>query len=204
MGMDIYGLNPIKNSPEPEAVAKWRIEDGMINWKAMESVKGAQEEYFSALEKWNNENPGDYFRANIWWWRPLWECVCYFCDDILTEEDEENGKMNNGYEYSIKTAQEISDRLEQVLKNGDLHKYRDGRNEFLNELPDENCKVCNGTGVREDEIGKKARKKDEEYKCNGCQGRGKNENFAKNYDFDIDFVMDFAKFCEQSGGFSIY
>ena len=26
---------------------------------------------------------GDYFRANVWWWRPLWECVAYYCDDIL-------------------------------------------------------------------------------------------------------------------------
>jgi len=203
MGMDVYGLNPTENSPEPEAVTKW-IVNGWVDWKEMEKVKGAKEEYFIALEKWKEQNPGDYFRANVWWWRPLWECVAYFCDDILTEEDIQNGKMNNGYEYNIKTAQAISDRLEQVLKDGDLHKYRDGRNEFLNELPDEDCKVCNGTGVREDKIGKKAREKDKEYKCNGCQGRGKNENFAKNYDFDIDFVMDFAKFCEQSGGFSIY
>ena len=97
MGMDVYGLNPTENSPEPEAVAKWKHESGLIDWKAMESVKGAQEEYFSALEKWKEQNPGDYFRANVWWWRPLWECVAYFCDDILSEEDIAKGTYNDGY-----------------------------------------------------------------------------------------------------------
>jgi hypothetical protein len=31
----------------------------------------------------------------------------------------------------------------------------------------------------------------------------KDREFYKNYKFDVEFVMDFAKFCEQSGGFSI-
>ena len=101
------------------------------------------------------------------------------------------------------TALEISDRLESLLKDGSLQKYKDQRDSYLNELPDEDCKICDGTGVREDEIGKKAREKDKEYKCNGCEGKGKREDWAKSYNFDIDFVMDFAKFCEQSGGFSI-
>jgi len=110
---------------------------------------------------------GDYFRANVWYWRPLWQCVAYFCDDILSEEDIERGTYNDGYEYDEKTAQKISDKLENALKNGDIHKFEKGREKYISEMED------------------------------------KDKEFYNSYKFDIDFVMDFAKFCEQSGGFSI-
>ena len=167
MGMDVYGLNPTENSPEPEAVAKW-IVNGWVDWKEMEKVKGAKEEYFIALEKWKEQNPGDYFRANVWWWRPLWECVAYFCDDILSKEDIERGTYNDGYEYDEKTAQKISDKLEEVIKNKKIHKFEKERNEYISNIED-----------KED------------------------RKFYSNYKFDVDFVMDFAKFCQESGGFSI-
>ena len=35
------------------------------------------------------------------------------------------------------------------------------------------CWLCNGTGKRNDALGKEARKKDPKYTCNGCQGTGK-------------------------------
>ena len=111
---------------------------------------------------------GDYFRANVWYWRPLWQCVAYFCDYILSEEDIERGTYNDGYEYDEKTAQKISDKLENALKSGNLHKFEKGREKFISEMS-----------------------KDED------------KEFYKNYKFDVDFVMEFAKFCEQSGGFSI-
>ena len=110
---------------------------------------------------------GDYFRANVWYWRPLWQCVAYFCDDILSEEDIERGTYNDGYEYDEKTAQKISDKLENALKDGNLHKFEKGREKFISEMED------------------------------------KDKEFYSSYKFDIDFVMDFAKFCEQSGGFNI-
>jgi hypothetical protein len=110
---------------------------------------------------------GDYFRANVWYWRPLWQCVAYFCDDILSEEDIERGTYNDGYEYDETTALEISDKLENALKNGELHKFVEGREKFISEMED------------------------------------KDKAFYSSYKFSINFVMDFAKFCEQSGGFSI-
>ena len=111
---------------------------------------------------------GDYFRANVWYWRPLWKCVHHFCEDILSEEQILRGTYNDGYEYDETTALEISDRLENALKNGDLHKFKKGRELFISELEDEEEK-----------------------------------KWYNSYKFDVDFVMEFAKFCEQSGGFSI-
>lgn len=35
------------------------------------------------------------------------------------------------------------------------------------------CWLCNGTGLREDLVGRQAREIDPDYTCNGCQGTGK-------------------------------
>ena len=110
---------------------------------------------------------GDYFRANVWYWRPLWQCVEYFCQDILSKEDIKRGEYNDGYEYNEKIAQKISDRLENALKDGELHKFEKRREKLLLEI------------------------------------ENKDKAFYGNYRFDVDVVMEFAKFCEQSGGFSI-
>ena len=39
------------------------------------------------IDKFRSENPGDYFSANAWTWRPIWNFVCEVCPDILTEEE---------------------------------------------------------------------------------------------------------------------
>ena len=58
MGVDIYGRNPQINSEKPELVPE----------SASEQEKA---EYFQALDKWDVDNPGYYFRANWWSWRPI-------------------------------------------------------------------------------------------------------------------------------------
>jgi hypothetical protein len=58
MGMDIYGLNPKLTSERPE-----------IDWDT--STEESRKEYFKVLEEWEEENPGYYFRANLWSWRPI-------------------------------------------------------------------------------------------------------------------------------------
>ena len=42
----------------------------------------------------------------------------------------------------------------------------------------EECWVCAGTGMRNDALGKEARQKDPEYKCNGCRGEGKKVKYS--------------------------
>ena len=82
-------------------------------------------------------------------------------------------------------------------------KYESEYKAYLKSLPREDCNICEGTGVREDEIGREAREKDEEYKCNGCLGEGKRDNFGTHYPFESEEVIRFAEFCKESGGFEI-
>jgi DnaJ-class molecular chaperone len=73
----------------------------------------------------------------------------------------------------------------------------------LESLPDEECKICEGTGIRNDELGKQERAKDPSYTCNGCKGKGSRDNFYRLYPFHVDNVLAFGEFCAQSGGFKI-
>jgi hypothetical protein len=55
------------------------------------------------------------------------------------------------------------------------------------------CSLCNGTGLRNDTLGKKARKKDPSYTCNGCSGKGKRPlwpSLRVPYEGDIMSVND--------------
>mgnify|MGYP003658838853 CR=1 FL=1 len=141
--------------------------------------KKQTEAYFA----YQDGTPGSYFRTNVWFWRPLWQYVTVSCDDILTEKDMEEGEHNSGHRISKTKANRIASRLKK--------------------LPKEECHICNGEGIRNDEIGKQARNKNSAYTCNGCDGKGVKNNFNTHYPFESDVVMRFAEFCKQSGGFEI-
>jgi hypothetical protein len=67
----------------------------------------------------------------------------------------------------------------------------------------ETCFLCNGTGLRNDNIGKKAREKDPSFTCNGCNGKGKRIKWPsewKEYSGDIASVSHVIKFVENSPG----
>ena len=185
MGFDLYGLNPKGDIPKP-VITDWEDDNQA-----------------SAFFKYQDETPGSYFRANVWWWRPLWQYVTVACYDILTEKDMERGDYNDGHRISKTKANRIASRLKKLDKDGSIMKYESEYKAYLKSLPREDCNICEGTGVREDEIGRKAREKDEEYKCNGCLGEGKRDNFGTHYPFESEEVIRFAEFCEQSGGFEI-
>ena len=75
MGMDVYGRNPVvnPNSVKPEGI------------DFQKSSEQERDDYFNAVNKYENENPGVYFRANVWSWRPIHSLICKFCDEHLRE-----------------------------------------------------------------------------------------------------------------------
>jgi len=89
----------------------------------------------------------------------------------------------------------IADRLKTLHKDGTILKHQIEREAYLEGLDKEKCTICNGTGQRNDEIIKG--------ECNSCKGEGKRESWESHYPFETDFTLQFANFCEQSGGFSI-
>lgn len=64
MGVDIYGRNPKIVSDKPAE----------IDYQA--STDEQRQAHFAEVDKWEEENPGVYFRSNWWGWRP----ICMLCE----------------------------------------------------------------------------------------------------------------------------
>jgi uncharacterized protein YlaI len=79
---------------------------------------------------------GEYFRNNVWYWRPLWTYICNECDDILTIKEAEGGTFNDGTKISKAKAEKIAKRIQERIDDGsvDLHKAGyDGTVEQIND-----------------------------------------------------------------------
>jgi len=136
---------------------------------------------------------GEYFRNNVWWWRPLAEFVLENCD---VPEEAERWGSNDGQEVADTTANHIAGRLDMLLKSGSVREYEQERGKWLESLPDEECDWCDGTGHRNDEYNKET--------CSRCQGKGIARPHVTVYPFSEDNVKNFMEFCRESGGFTIY
>lgn len=134
---------------------------------------------------------GEYFRNSIWWWRPLAEFVVERCDVTAPGEWFHNG----GHEVTASEAHRIAETLKDLIALGEVADFAGLYAERLAQLPGEECRICHGAGIRNDEAVRGT--------CNACRGKGTVDSFSKNYPFSEENVREFAEFCEHSGGFSI-
>ena len=184
MGFDLSGMNPNMISPEPE----------------LPPFPERTDKDWEKYHDWQEENCGTYFRNNVWWWRPLWHFVSFACENILTDKDVEQGSWNDGHVISRTKANRIAKRLHRLIKDGKVKEYEDGYKKELESLEQADCDVCDATGKRQEPP--KTGAGDRE--CNGCNGTGKVDDWAKSYPFSEENVREFANFCLNSGGFQIW
>tara|TARA_R100000458_G_C8149179_1_gene157459 strand:+ start:34 stop:672 length:639 start_codon:yes stop_codon:yes gene_type:complete len=211
MGYDVYGISPQLNKEHStrydEIMKEYGTGDGFLDWqkKIPEEIK---EEYYELTDKFNEDNPGVYFRNNVWFWRPLWNFVCNNCEDILDDDDMMGGGTNDGYEISEYKAQLIGKRLSALLADGTVDEA-----DRINTLERARAKSHNDEiKEQQDEIRDEVHKKfgkdvvpanyPEPYykKWHDLQNK---EIWSAHYPFDKENVRNFAKFCLESGGFSI-
>jgi len=140
MGMDIYGRNPQLKSNAPE-----------IDWTSANEEE--QKAYFEHMNEFEKDNPGRYFRANLWSWRPihmLIEHVNQFYNlGIDTSEygtnsgagletQEECDDLANTLEYILQSDENMEDEGDRVYLhlgmwvNEDGNFLRDEVSEALN------------------------------------------------------------------------
>ena len=195
MGFDLSGVNP-KMNMKPEELPvynKYNSMDFRERWKALDADEELGKQYWNEYEKYQEANPGVYFRNNVWWWRPLWQFVCERFDDILTDEDKERGEYNDGHLISEDVAMQIGVELTAMLESGRVQEYADNYKKMINSLPQVDCHVCDGNNYGN-------HKKRE---CKSCNQTGLKDDWAKSYPFDVENVREFAVFCLESGGFTI-
>lgn len=189
MGYDVYGLNPKKNTKKPKTLTEdiWSMDDE------------ERDNYFEIEQKFHKDNPGVYFRNNVWWWRPLWNYVCEVCEGVMSEKNIEAGFSNSGYEISEATVSHMVEKLVVEIALDNHKKYEESYKKEIKNLPKEDCTVCDATGKRKNppEIGAG------DMKCNGCNGTGKRDPWAASYPFSAENVEEFINFLSESGGIQI-
>ncbi len=157
---------------------------------------------------------GSYFRRNVWGWHPLWDYVENQHPEIA--ELVEYAHSNDGDGLDEEKSLELAKLLMDDYNSGRVAEYITERNKALSELPFEDCQICEGTGIRTDELGVQAGWPEKELEpdiaiivgrtkgsCNACGGVGKRENWATNYYLEEDDIKEFADFLVECGGFEI-
>jgi hypothetical protein len=207
MGFDIYGMNPKMNEVPPAILSKFHDDDtGFNNWAAMNDKD--KETYYAAEDEHQDINPGEYFRANVWFWRPIWNFVCASCDDFLSNKDIDAGGSNSGDRISKTKANRIASRLRKLDKQGIIKTWED---EMM--VPYDEAKVHNKVVDAElDVFNDKMRikygsdiipsKYDDNDKATWDSIYHK-RSWASSYPPSRDEIVRFGIFCGESGGFEI-
>lgn len=146
---------------------------------------------------------GEYFRANVWYWRPLWD---YIEDNHgVIAHLVENPYTNDGdgldHQYSLVLARQ----LRHDFANDVVAEYEQRYLAGVNALQSEECWICHGTGVRREwppEIPQEHI--DACNGCNCCNGSGKTEPLEASYRFSPKLLLRFTEFLEHCGGFRIH
>lgn len=185
MGYDIYGLEPKENVEKPKILDQ--------EWSELD--KEEKDLYFEEQDKYEKENPGVYFRNNVWFWRPLWNYVCTVCEEVMSTKDVTAGYSNSGYEISKDVVDKMLGKLLIELASHNHISYEKKYMSDLDDLPLIECTLCEGTGTRNDEY--------VQGECNGCQGVGKRKSWETDYPFDYKNVEKFVSFLSESGGIRI-
>jgi hypothetical protein len=141
---------------------------------------------------------GEYFRNNVWWWRPLWNYVRE--RELITDAQHTKGMFNDGLLIGDAQANEIATKLKIEIKSGRTKRYATKRHKLLDALPEIECDLCKGTGKRTWIENNKPVIRI----CNGCDGKGTRKQWDTHYSFNVKNVQEFVEFCENSGGFRIY
>jgi hypothetical protein len=145
---------------------------------------------------------GKYFRNNVWWWRPLADYIIRTAPRIAAKCPYWHS--NDGAGLSAKDSIALADILQAEIDSGRCDAFAKIRDAELAAIPNEVCRLCDGTGVRKPipEVGAGDLKRGG-LKCNACEGTGSVRPSTTYYPFDVDNVRQFIAFLRESGGFEI-
>ncbi len=158
---------------------------------------------------------GEYFRNNVWWWRPLAEYILENHAEIVKSCTAWH--TNDGDGLGELDCLTLAKALQEDISSGRMAEWETKYNEWRASLPREDCDYCNKTGIRTDDIGIKNAMHDKELdpevqiltgrthgSCNACSGVGTRPSFLSHYPFSIENMKSFIKFLEDCGGFRIF
>ena len=152
---------------------------------------------------------GEYFRASVWGWRPIWEYVCTHHSDIVDSDIQKEGQTNSGYVVKSHIANKLADALHVALQDGTVSDFVEEINERVRKAKEHNKKLeVHFQLLREEAIRITGDKNiapvsypsdlDQSWKFLYSL-TDRNESYST----DIEYIEEFQEFCKHSGGFSI-
>jgi hypothetical protein len=141
---------------------------------------------------------GEYFRNNVWYWRPLWEYCCHIEPTLIQKVP--NAHYNDGDGLNSKDASQLGFKLAEEISSGRAQKYVEEYEKIRQAIPKEDCKYCDEKGQREwaQQDGTPIKKT-----CNACSGTKKVDSWESHYPMDLDNIKEFSQFLQHCGGFQI-
>jgi len=200
MGFDLYGKNP--ENPKGLSAPK-------IDWTRSNIPEKEKKKHFDAVNDFQNKVKGDYFRANVWWWRPIWDFTCRKCGDILTDKDMDYRSSNDNHFINKSKSKRIATRLNKAITNGSAKKYEEqiaitqARGKEINDNVDKKLDKLKKE-VEEATGDKNIAPSDypESYKKRWDETYSRRD-WGSSYPFNTKYLKEFSDFCNESGGFYI-
>ena len=198
MGFDLYGMNPYN----PNKAVKPKMD-----WDKP-TTEEERKEHFKKLDEYEKEVVGDYFRSNVWWWRPLASYVINYTG-CVDENDAEMWSTNDGHEVDGETAQQIHNQLQVLIESGHTQKFQDDYEKERVKAEKHNDKVekelkkfCESV---EKKLGKTNLAPMDFPKADHDEWERiyHKRKWNASYPFSVEHVKEFAEFCRFSGGFKI-
>ena len=146
---------------------------------------------------------GEYFRNNVWWWRPLAIYIKFVAPEPLYNKCKD-WHTNDGFGLDANDSLKLADLLQAEIDSGGTKKYERTYQCGLEQLPNVQCDLCEGTGTRKPvPFTGAGDPKTDGIKCNACDGEGYRDDWAKSYPFEVKNVQEFVTFLRGCGGFKI-
>lgn len=163
---------------------------------------------FDLYGRKQKSSKGEYFRSNVWWWRPLAEYV-YNHTNCVDEKDVQAWAHNDGHEVSEAEAKAIAKQLQHLISKGHTRDYEKRWEHERKKAEDYNKRIEKSLSVLEKQVAKKLGKA--EVAPKDFPEKEKQEwdklydmkVWSAHYPFSVNHVAEFAEFCEESGGFKI-
>lgn len=147
---------------------------------------------------------GEYFRANVWHWRPLADCIMTVARD--TASPCKDWHSNDGDGLNAKQSVELVRILRDEVASGRGAKYVHRHNAILASMPDEKCPICEGTDKTPWEARTEyfvARDLTKIRPCGHCKSTGRARPWATLYHLEVRNIEEFASFLNDCRGFVI-
>lgn len=163
--------------------------------------------------KKSTDPKGEYFRNNVWWWHPLADYIETNHPSIAARCADWHS--NSGYGLDADDSIALAAELRDAISDGRAAAYQARHDAVRAALPRLKCDLCDGTGVRCDQVGVQMGQPDKVIDepghprhgqtgwCNGCNGVGTREDFNASYWFSVENLSEFADFLADCGGFEI-